>query len=433
MDYEKLHKDTIAKLQEMVNSGKITVEIARGICADFIPESEDERIRKALMQNLKERFGTKGNMGEGLDMPNVLDWLEKQGEHEPVVIIPKFRVGDVIRPKGSTAEYAIESISGECYHGKGWGLYIGYEEDYELVEQKSSWSEEDEIIRETLKLIVKCAYDKYGIQGKEIGEEKLLAWLEKQDKKKSIDDLTQQEAMDIAVAKCFEWDKQKPADNVEPKFEIGDLITNGVLVGEIDEIRELGYHACFGDHYADIPDIENWHKWTIQDAKAGDLFADDYGIYIFDRFDEYDERCFLCMGAYQYSQKVFESEHMLCSVEVHPATKEQSLLLFQKMHEAGYEWDAEKKELKKIEQKPAWSEEDKVILDEIIDFFENGTVKLQHDLSLYASWLKSLRPQLQWKPSGEQMGALDDVISLRDIKYGVLSELWNNLKKLREK
>ena len=41
----------------------------------------------------------------------------------------------------------------------------------------------------------------------------------------------------------------------------------------------------------------------------------------------------------------------------------------------------------------AWSEEDKVMLDEIIDFFENGTVKLQHDLSLYASWLKSLRPQ----------------------------------------
>ena len=40
MDYEKLHKDTIVKLQEMVNSGKITVETARGICADFVPESD---------------------------------------------------------------------------------------------------------------------------------------------------------------------------------------------------------------------------------------------------------------------------------------------------------------------------------------------------------------------------------------------------------
>lgn len=43
---------------------------------------------------------------------------------------------------------------------------------------------EDERIRKTLIHIVKGACDKYGIkyQGKEIGEEKLLAWLEKKGK-----------------------------------------------------------------------------------------------------------------------------------------------------------------------------------------------------------------------------------------------------------
>ena len=50
---------------------------------------------------------------------------------------------------------------------------------------------------------------------------------------------------------------------------------------------------------------------------------------------------------------------------------------------------------KQGKQKPAWSEEDEVMLDEIIDFFENGTVKLQHDLSLYASWLKSLKERIE--------------------------------------
>lgn len=50
---------------------------------------------------------------------------------------------------------------------------------------------------------------------------------------------------------------------------------------------------------------------------------------------------------------------------------------------------------KQGEQKSAWSEEDEVMLDEIIDFFENGTVKLQHDLSLYASWLKSLKERMK--------------------------------------
>lgn len=46
----------------------------------------------------------------------------------------KFDVGDTIRPKGSKAEYTITSISGGCYHGKGWGLPISAEKDYELVE-----------------------------------------------------------------------------------------------------------------------------------------------------------------------------------------------------------------------------------------------------------------------------------------------------------
>jgi len=39
-----------------------------------------------------------------------------------------------------------------------------------------------------------------------------LAWLEKQGEQKSIDSLTQQEAMDIAVAKCFEQGERKPAE-----------------------------------------------------------------------------------------------------------------------------------------------------------------------------------------------------------------------------
>ena len=69
----------------------------------------------------------------------------KQKEQKPNVIIPKFRIGDTICLKGSMAEYTIESIDAECYHGKGWGLPISAENNYELVEQKpTEWSEEDE-------------------------------------------------------------------------------------------------------------------------------------------------------------------------------------------------------------------------------------------------------------------------------------------------
>lgn len=66
--------------------------------------------------------------------------------------------------------------------------------------------------------------------------------------------------------------------------------------------------------------------------------------------------------------------------------------------EEGAKWNAA--------QKSTWSDEDEVILGEIIDFFENGTVKLQHDLSLYASWLKSLKDrvktQQEWTMQDEE-------------------------------
>ena len=49
--------------------------------------------------------------------------------------------------------------------------------------------------------------------------------------------------------------------------------------------------------------------------------------------------------------------------------------------------------------------------------------------------LKSLRPQSRWKPSDEQMEALYKASKneyLNADQYDVLSELWNNLKKLKE-
>ncbi len=46
---------------------------------------------------------------------------------------------------------------------------------------------------------------------------------------------------------------------------------------------------------------------------------------------------------------------------------------------------------KQKEQKPAeWSKNDTVFLNEITDYFEDKTVSLQHDLEMYAHWLKSL-------------------------------------------
>lgn len=61
-------------------------------------------------------------------------------------------------------------------------------------------------------------------------------------------------------------------------------------------------------------------------------------------------------------------------------------------------------------QKPAeWSKNDTVFLNEIINFFEDKTARLQHDLEMYAHWLKSLpkrfnlQPKNEWSEEDEEM------------------------------
>ena len=117
--------------------------------------------------------------------------------------------------------------------------------------------------------------------------------------------------------------------------------------------------------------------------------------------------------------------------------------LFQKMKESGYEWDAEKKELKKIEQKPTeeWSEEDENTRKKIIKFlkeqnyFDGKVNEFKEPYKKEYEWLKSLKPKSRWKPSDEQITwlyrAADDASKDSRMKQ-VLNELLSDLKKLRE-
>lgn len=160
MDYEKIHKDTLAKLQEMTNSGKITVETARSICADFIPESEDERIRKLLIVLFKNDYDNNPNARfAGIKVKNIIAWLEKE----------ELKKSDEEDVNGE--DYGIDSL----YHAqrileKTLGKVDGYQSDdgilehkcaisavKKLYEQNYSWSEEDEsMYTRTLGILGKC-------------------------------------------------------------------------------------------------------------------------------------------------------------------------------------------------------------------------------------------------------------------------------------
>ena len=301
--------------------------------------------------------------------------------------------------------------------------------------------------------------------------------------------------------------EQKSADNVEPKFKVGDWIIDvqDVSANQIIGYEDDSYHiktSC-SDFYLPMKLAEkNYRLWTIQDAKDGDVVVDksDGTIGIFQSIGSHPDGgcyndpsyCFLhchCEDEFFYAD--FENGNEIDSDDLVPATKEQCDTLMKAMTDAGYTFDFEKKELRKIEQKSAeWSEQDERKYNNIIALVE-GKAIMRKDIKGLVSWFKSLKERIQpekgwipikesfytnnvvlaqkkdksdvwegytviadhtldplvferyinienistqslWRPSDEQMDALNDVISSRDIKYDVLSELWKDLKKLTD-
>ena len=243
---------------------------------------------------------------------------------------------------------------------------------------------EDERIRK--EIIAYLDVQEVLAQGKYGDFKEWIAWLEKQD-------------------------EQKSTDKVEPRFKVGDWITNSEYTWKITDIKPLDYilQSQNGDMVSDdnISYVdENFRLWTIQDAKDGDVISSE-NPFIFRDFGDgrHPNSPTAYCGINSSGTFILSAENDWWTAnDVYPATKEQRDLLFQKMKDAGYEWDAEKRELKKIEQNPAWSEEDEKMLKSII-YCIDGTPLLDSD---QIDWLKSLKPR--WKPSEVQIKVLEDVL-----------------------
>lgn len=256
-----------------------------------------------------------------------------------------------------------------------------------------------------------------------IGKKTMLAWLEKQGDKpqgKSALEAIKEEKVDNR-------NYIKLIDKIEPKFKVGDWIVYKDTVYKVCNISLLNYYELLKINNEvstrRIEDVDkNARLWTIQDAKDGNVLADmDRAILLFrgvgnnkwsDAIDYYalletnmNNRFSIQEGDDYWGRVDYCS---LC-----PATKEQCVLLFQKMKEAGYEWDAEKKKLKKIEQNPAWSEEDEKILDGTIELIEKANhPNIMHsngkplDFTANINFLKSLKdrvqPKVEWSEEDEE-------------------------------
>jgi len=257
-----------------------------------------------------------------------------------------------------------------------------------------------------------------------------ISWLENQSQEKSIDMGIKEKACQIAweTSKHYDpllskeswcemaaldmanWLKKQGEQNEsvtdfrieaeKPKFKIGDWITNDRYTRYIVGINSKRYQFKNGTvKYCDDVD-KKYHLWTIQDAKPGDVleFGDHgrlvIGIvgYVNETTGKVDVCCLL-------ENKCFKigNYYNLDTIKPHPATKEQHDLLFSKMEEAGYEWDTEKLELKKIERQgeqenAGWSEDDEEALGiAILALSKPYECDGKYDRERAINWLKSIK------------------------------------------
>lgn len=159
---------------------------------------------------------------------------------------------------------------------------------------------------------------------------------------------------------AFDAIKEKKVDNankVEPKFKTGNWICNGGgNPCKVNYIFCNYYELCSTEGYKYnklVSDVDaNYHLWSIEDAKDGDILCYKDEISLF----EHDiKNCtekgttfggFVYHCCYDGKRFMIDSLYSLTEqdkIDIHPATKEQRELLFKKMNDAWYEWDDENK------------------------------------------------------------------------------------------
>lgn len=442
MDYKKKFEDFLNKMQGLLDSAKkqghiiVRVEDIENTFPE-LKESEDERIRTAILNHLKKMWGNCKDDICGVHVEDAIAWLEKQGVKQSLPIPNErawlYLVADVLTWENGIGQYLddprVQQLAKELSSEYAQKLYtFPVSSDIENNKQETDGKAEPKfhegdwiVYNNDICQIVKreegCnkLVTVFGIEKELVNERNLSTarlWAIEDAKEgdvlvckgnvkgsngityericlfKNLDNafftLTKtsncieeyatdvnidypdntvpatKEQRDLLFQKMkvagYVWDAEKKGFimKTEPKFKVGEWITDGEKVWKIGYIEDGMYIEHHGSISAGgtIESIDKrYHLWTIQDAKDGDVLVDEdnnIGLYREEKDDLDDWESYIYLGCdnrlYGFSMGGY---HNIKNTK--PATKEQSDLLFKKIKEKGYKWDAEKKALKEIE------------------------------------------------------------------------------------
>lgn len=214
--------------------------------------------------------------------------------------------------------------------------------------------------------------------------------------------------------------EKNPIDNVRPKFHKGDWVVfndKHESVYQVEKIENFQYtlrHILGGSMPLSFSHEDMIRTWTIQDIKDGDIICSGQIILLFKNWEETDWNFSIAYAGINVAGELkINHKHWLISSDSRPATKEQRDILIEAMGDAGYTFDFNKKELKKIEQNPAWSEEDEdeKILKHLITFFK-GEYGTNSNARFAGIKVKDIIAYLEKQDEQKQEWSEDDLISL---------------------
>ena len=291
---------------------------------------------------------------------------KKQGEHKSINNIkPEFKVGDYIVNDSVNMRGKIVKLTDHSYQFSS-GKCIPFEDNRTRLWEVAKDAKPGDVLASEYWddiLIFKQIDDRVGFSSYyNINQQRDNGWVN--DYFQPATRKQRKQLFQKMKEAGYEWDPVKKElkkieneavtnkINKPRKFKVGDFLVvnrDGCCIGKVVEITDNSYKLENEGGYFHLKfsgDLEI-HPWTIKDAKSGDVLAGEHGaILIFKQIDD----MFSFSSYYNIQQK---RNCDWISDYFQPATKQQRELLFKKMKEEGYEWDSNKKELKKIENEAA--------------------------------------------------------------------------------
>lgn len=299
-----------------------------------LKESEDEKIRREIKAFIKSR----GSQITQSKTDAWIAWLDKQVTSQVKTGIEWVNTIDDACDKRYSEEYA----EGEYCHEQSFKW--GFQEGVEWLEKQGEHRQDANYPKFNFNdvLALQCCMETF----KKVQEDKELY-----------------EELNLLHGKVYDAyhvEKQgDKADKVEPKFKVGDWVVNNNGEPQFSQVIARSFPDSKIKRAENNLELfintatldKQYHLWSIEDAKDGDVLCLGCVIAIFKEYIGQE----ICICYCSFTEDAgFEvpvengDDNIYGCIGTTPATKEQRDLLFQKMKEANYEWDADKKELKKL-------------------------------------------------------------------------------------